>query len=73
MEKNRQNDLTQSTGPLEITFDQVNFSYSDRPLLKDLSFHIQAGEFIGIIGGTAAGKTSLVNLILAFNQKQSGD
>ncbi|MHA6566452.1 ABC transporter ATP-binding protein [Aerococcus urinae] len=73
LEKNRQNDLTQSTGSLEITFDQVNFSYSDRPLLSDLSFQIHAGEFIGIIGGTAAGKTSLVNLILAFNQKQSGD
>ncbi|MCY3034813.1 ABC transporter ATP-binding protein [Aerococcus urinae] len=73
LEPNSKNDLVQSTGPLEITFDQVNFSYSDRPLLSDLSFQIHAGEFIGIIGGTAAGKTSLVNLILAFNQKQSGD
>ena len=49
-----------------IVFDHVNFAYkkgSEEFVLKDVDLRIQAGETIGIIGGTGSAKTSLVNLI----------
>lgn len=49
-----------------IVFDHVEFSYqksSGEPVLSDINLNIQAGETIGIIGGTGSSKSSLVNLI----------
>lgn len=49
-----------------IDFHHVRFSYgqgSGKETLRNIDFHIQSGETIGIIGGTGCGKTSLVNLI----------
>ncbi|MCR5670235.1 MAG: ABC transporter ATP-binding protein/permease [Butyrivibrio sp.] len=50
----------------EIEFDHVEFAYnstSEEPVLKDINLKINAGETIGIIGGTGSAKSSLVNLI----------
>ena len=52
-----------------IEFDKVTFTYSegsDAPVLKNISFKINAGEHIGLLGSTGAGKSSLVNLIPRF-------
>ncbi|WP_195268558.1 ABC transporter ATP-binding protein [Eubacterium sp. 1001713B170207_170306_E7] len=51
-----------------IRFQDVSFSYNQNNeyALKNLSFSINKGETIGIIGGTGAGKTTLVNLIPRF-------
>ena len=49
-----------------IDFEHVSFAYkhgSGEDTLREIDLHIKAGETIGIIGGTGAGKTSLVNLI----------
>lgn len=46
-----------------IEFKNVNFGYLDKNVLHDLTFTINAGETIGIIGGTGAGKSTLVSLI----------
>lgn len=47
-----------------IRFDHVSFAYhQQKNVLHDLSFTIQQGETVGIIGGTGAGKSTLVNLI----------
>ncbi len=49
-----------------VDFEQVFFSYrkdSSKPVLNNINLHIQAGETIGIIGGTGSAKSSLVNLI----------
>ncbi len=50
----------------DIEFKGLTFRYPDGELdeLKDVSFHIHAGENIGLVGKTGAGKTTLVDLIL---------
>jgi ABC-type multidrug transport system fused ATPase/permease subunit len=55
-----------------ISFDNVTFLRGKRVILNNVSFSIPAGEFVGITGNTAAGKSTLVNLILRFYEPTSG-
>ena len=58
-----------------IDFDHVSFSYkhgSGKSVLTDINLHIKAGETIGVIGGTGAGKSSLVNLICRLYDVDEG-
>lgn len=56
-----------------IEFQDVAFSYSpDRPLIHDLSFRVEPGQTVAIVGPTGAGKTTLVNLIMRFYELDSG-
>ncbi|MGB4134956.1 MAG: ABC transporter ATP-binding protein, partial [Microbacterium sp.] len=56
-----------------IEFEHVAFSYSeDRPLITDLSFQVEPGQTVAIVGPTGAGKTTLVNLIMRFYELDSG-
>lgn len=50
---------------LLIKFDNVSFAYKDSKefAIEDISFEIKKGQTVGIIGGTGAGKTTLINLI----------
>ncbi|HEY0607367.1 MAG TPA: peptidase domain-containing ABC transporter [Herpetosiphonaceae bacterium] len=57
-----------------IEFDQVTFGYKQQqPVLKQVSFSVQPGETIAIVGETGSGKTSLANLIAGFYLPQEGD
>ena len=50
-----------------IKFENVSFRYGMRsPILKDISFEVNKGESIGIIGSSGCGKTTLIKLILGF-------
>ncbi|HEU4464995.1 MAG TPA: ABC transporter ATP-binding protein [Agromyces sp.] len=56
-----------------IEFDHVSFSYSpERPLIRDLSFRVEPGQTVAIVGPTGAGKTTLVNLIMRFYELDGG-
>jgi ATP-binding cassette subfamily B protein len=56
-----------------IEFEHVRFSYSpDRPLITDLSFRVEPGQTVAIVGPTGAGKTTLVNLIMRFYELDGG-
>lgn len=63
--------VTDQPGPL-VTFDHVSFSYQGSHALSDLSFTIEKGETIGIIGGTGSGKSTLVHLIPRFYDATKG-
>lgn len=56
-----------------VEFEHVAFSYDpDRPLIEDLSFQVEPGHTVAIVGPTGAGKTTLVNLIMRFYELGSG-
>jgi ATP-binding cassette subfamily B multidrug efflux pump len=60
-------------GTVPIEFDHVWFSYKDEDwVLRDVSFVIQPGETIAVVGHTGAGKTTLTNLLLRFYDIQRG-
>jgi ATP-binding cassette subfamily B multidrug efflux pump len=57
----------------EIRFEHVTFGYGrERSLIEDLSLTIKAGEKIGLVGHSGAGKTTLVNLLLRFHEVEGG-
>ena len=57
----------------EIKFDNVNFSYVNGvPVLKGVSFHIESGKSLAIVGSTGSGKSSIVNILNRFYNYQSG-
>ena len=57
----------------EIKFEHINFAYSpEKPLLNDFNLTIKAGEKVGLIGRSGAGKSTIVNLLLRFYEAQKG-
>ncbi|MCM1105258.1 MAG: ABC transporter ATP-binding protein/permease [Clostridium sp.] len=57
----------------EIELEHVTFGYEpNKPILKDVSFHVNAGEVLGIVGRSGAGKSTLVNLISRLYDTQEG-
>ncbi|WP_206663545.1 ABC transporter ATP-binding protein [Sporolactobacillus shoreae] len=56
-----------------IVFDDVSFGYtSDHPILKHVSFRVNPGESIALVGPTGAGKTTIINLLTRFYDSDSG-
>ena len=47
----------------DITFNHVGFTRDDHEILKDITFHLPAGQTLGIMGETGSGKSSIINLI----------
>lgn len=57
----------------EVEFKNIKFAYvEDKYVLNDVSLHVEAGKTIGIVGHTGSGKSSLMNLLLAYNDYQEG-
>ena len=56
-----------------VTFEDVSFRYvPDQPLIDDLSFAVEPGQTVAIVGPTGAGKTTLVNLLMRFYEVNAG-
>ena len=72
--KNPENPIMEVTNG-DVVFDKVNFKYSEhaeKNALEDINVNIKSGQFIGILGSTGSGKTSLVNLISRLYDIQDG-
>lgn len=67
-------DIMDPENPVEVSefegrvdFDNIYFSYGgERPILKNVTLHVEPGDVVALLGGTGSGKTSLVNLIPRF-------
>lgn len=72
--------LTDAKEPVSVTplagrieFEDVTFGYTPHtPVLRNVSFEIEPGEFVGIVGGSGSGKTTTVNLISRFYDVSRG-
>jgi len=58
----------------EIEVSHVTFAYDEEvgPVLRDLSVHIRAGEYVGIVGSSGCGKSTLMKLLLGFEKPKNG-
>ncbi|MEN4401157.1 ABC transporter ATP-binding protein [Mycolicibacterium senegalense] len=56
-----------------ISFDRVAFGYdSETPVLREVTFEVQPGQLVGVVGHTGSGKSSLVSLIPRFYDPSAG-
>jgi ATP-binding cassette subfamily B protein len=56
-----------------IRFDKVSFSLGDKTILSDISFNLESGKTIGIMGATGTGKSSIINLLQRFYDTTEGE
>jgi len=68
--------VVQPEGPVrgELVFDNVSFMYSDgeSDVLKNVSFRVEPGQAVALLGSTGSGKTSLINLLPRFHEYTDG-
>jgi ABC-type multidrug transport system fused ATPase/permease subunit len=73
IQDDKKSPLTLPDGPLAVEFRHVHFSYApDKPVLHDLSFALQPGEVLGLLGRTGSGKTTTTRLIFRLYEAQRG-
>ena len=59
--------------PYAIEVKHVWFSYGDHPILKDVTFTVEQGDFLGILGPNGGGKTTLLKLLLGMLKPDRGE
>ena len=66
-----------SEGALKVSgrveFRNVNFAYKETPVIKDMSFVIEPGTTVGILGPTGSGKSTIANLMCRYYDADSGE
>jgi subfamily B ATP-binding cassette protein MsbA len=56
----------------DLRFQQVSFSYGDKPALRQIDLTVKAGQVVALVGSSGSGKTTLTNLLLRFYDPQEG-
>lgn len=57
----------------DIEFKNIDFGYTENMLFQDINLKVKQGEQIAIVGGTGAGKTTLVNLLMRYYEINGGE
>ena len=57
----------------QVALHDVAFAYDEKPVLRRISFELQAGEFVGIVGPNGSGKSTLIDLIDGLLRPTSGE
>lgn len=70
--ENPENPVTKKSFDDKIVYDNVYFGYEDEHVLEDINFEIKKGEKVAIVGGSGAGKTTMVNLLPRLYNVSSG-
>jgi len=56
----------------DIEFSHVGFDYGEKPVLRDFSLTVKAGQLVALVGSSGSGKTTVTNLLLRFYDPQEG-
>ena len=56
----------------DIHFQNIDFSYGDKPVLRGINLIVKAGQLVALVGKSGSGKTTLTNLLLRFYDPQHG-
>ena len=59
-------------GPLTVQFQDVCFAYREETILEDLTFDVQTGRVLGLLGRTGSGKTTITRLLARLYDPQRG-
>ena len=60
------------TGNIELNHVSFRYENNQQYILKELSFHVKAGEYVAIVGRTGCGKSTLIRLLLGFEKPETG-
>jgi ABC-type bacteriocin/lantibiotic exporter with double-glycine peptidase domain len=72
-EKKSSGSQIKAEGIQSVGLSNVSFKYAGITIIKDLSFSISAGDFVGITGKSGQGKTTVLNLLLGFLTPDTGE
>jgi subfamily B ATP-binding cassette protein MsbA len=56
----------------DIEFENVDFAYGEKPVLRDIRLTVKAGQLVALVGASGSGKTTLANLLLRFYDPTRG-
>lgn len=56
----------------DIHFENIDFDYGDKPVLRGIDFTVKPGQMVALVGGSGSGKTTLTNLLLRFYDPHRG-
>jgi ATP-binding cassette, subfamily B, bacterial MsbA len=66
------NPVPLKAGGAAVHFENVNFSYGDKAVLRGINLTVKPGQLVALVGGSGSGKTTLVNLLPRFYDPQNG-